>query len=415
MNESRTASRHGDDTRRTVLRWFRRLRPLEAQDARDRIQTVLFTATGIAAVIFTAIHLPKIMDQYRELAFSYWVMALIVGVVLPASLVLIARITEPYVARIIAGATVLLFSVTHALWPLAMTVDVHPDVPWLQGVNAIPAFLAAVVWQRWPVWIYAFAQLPIVLVTEALSTDGGVRLAVLSGTVSLLFSVILVGVGVALMDAADKHDALSRETRTEAARAASATTAVREESRIDGVVHDRVLVALLVASRGEDPERVSQHAIRAIEALSSLAADRNDEVAYSVADALDALRNAATSARDNLPVEISVASKEHIPAMAVRALSQAMAEAVLNSVKHAQDGTRAVARNVSIDVEDSGINIVVQDDGRGFDPALVDSRRLGLRTSILDRMNLIEGGSASIESGVGEGTKVRLSWSRSAS
>ena len=50
----------------------------------------------------------------------------------------------------------------------------------------------------------------------------------------------------------------------------------------------------------------------------------------------------------------------------------------------------------------------VRDRGRGFDPAAVAEDRLGVRDSIVDRMER-HGGTAEVRSTPGEGTEVRLS------
>jgi signal transduction histidine kinase len=53
--------------------------------------------------------------------------------------------------------------------------------------------------------------------------------------------------------------------------------------------------------------------------------------------------------------------------------------------------------------------VTVQDDGRGFDPAAIPVERLGVRTSILDRMATV-GGSADVVSRPGAGTRIELAW-----
>ncbi|MET1066085.1 MAG: PspC domain-containing protein [Arthrobacter sp.] len=83
------------------------------------------------------------------------------------------------------------------------------------------------------------------------------------------------------------------------------------------------------------------------------------------------------------------------------ALVQAAREAMLNAARH---GGGAVS--VYLEVTDGAAEVFVKDRGPGFDPDAVPADRLGVRESIVGRMNR-HGGTASIDSGP-EGTEVRL-------
>jgi len=56
--------------------------------------------------------------------------------------------------------------------------------------------------------------------------------------------------------------------------------------------------------------------------------------------------------------------------------------------------------------------VTMRDDGKGFNTRTVQSRRLGIRLSIIERMSMVEGGSGDVASRVGEGTTVTLTWVR---
>lgn len=83
------------------------------------------------------------------------------------------------------------------------------------------------------------------------------------------------------------------------------------------------------------------------------------------------------------------------------AMIQAVREAVLNGVRHG--GTTV---SVYVESGSQGVDIFVKDRGPGFDMAAVPSDRLGVRESIIGRMQR-HGGTAEIISS-GEGTEVRL-------
>ena len=60
-------------------------------------------------------------------------------------------------------------------------------------------------------------------------------------------------------------------------------------------------------------------------------------------------------------------------------MAGAAAEAVRNTRRHAGAGG---ARGVDVRVDSSGVQVVVADDGVGFDPDQVPSSRLGIAVSI---------------------------------
>ena len=83
------------------------------------------------------------------------------------------------------------------------------------------------------------------------------------------------------------------------------------------------------------------------------------------------------------------------------ALVQAAREAMLNAARH---GGGAVS--VYLEVTDGSAEVFVKDRGPGFDPDAVPADRLGVRESIIGRMNR-HGGTATITSSQ-DGTEVRL-------
>ncbi|NHC16438.1 sensor histidine kinase, partial [Motilibacter deserti] len=93
----------------------------------------------------------------------------------------------------------------------------------------------------------------------------------------------------------------------------------------------------------------------------------------------------------------------------LRALLQATREAALNAAKHGGGATVSVFS----EVEPDRAEVFVRDRGPGFDLDGVPEDRLGVRQSILGRMER-HGGRAVISSTPGEGTEVQLELPRSA-
>jgi signal transduction histidine kinase len=93
-------------------------------------------------------------------------------------------------------------------------------------------------------------------------------------------------------------------------------------------------------------------------------------------------------------------------------MAHATREALVNVAEHAGTAEAWVTASVTPpgDAPPGGlVQVTVRDAGAGFDPGRVDLVRLGVRRSIVERVEDV-GGSASVQSAPGEGTVVRLSW-----
>ena len=86
------------------------------------------------------------------------------------------------------------------------------------------------------------------------------------------------------------------------------------------------------------------------------------------------------------------------------AMVRASREAMLNAARHS--GASSV--DVYAEVEGRQVEVFVRDRGSGFDPDDVPADRLGLRGSVVGRMER-HGGRATVRSTLGEGTEVHLS------
>jgi signal transduction histidine kinase len=117
-----------------------------------------------------------------------------------------------------------------------------------------------------------------------------------------------------------------------------------------------------------------------------------------------ALRAAAAEVEDAHGVPVEVVVVGDAPATdRSRALVLAAREAMVNAARHS--GADRV--DVYAECGAQGIEAFVRDRGRGFDRDAVPLDRMGLRSSISDRMTR-HGGSATISTAPGEGTEVCL-------
>ena len=93
----------------------------------------------------------------------------------------------------------------------------------------------------------------------------------------------------------------------------------------------------------------------------------------------------------------------------LNALLAAAREATVNAAKW----SGASVISLFAEVEPEQVEVAVRDRGKGFDPDAVPRDRKGLAESIHGRMSR-HGGSATVHSAAGEGTKVTLTMPRSA-
>lgn len=173
-----------------------------------------------------------------------------------------------------------------------------------------------------------------------------------------------------------------------------------ERAEVAAQVHDSVLQTLtLIRSNAGRADTVAQ--------LARAEERRLRTWLYQPAGDPDAtlrpaLENLAAQVEAEYPVTIEVVTVGDAPLTPrATALLAAAREALTNAAKHAPGQITVYA-----EVETQGVSVFVRDRGPGFDPASVPSDRLGVRESIVGRMER-NGGRAVIRSG-GRGTEVAL-------
>ena len=173
-----------------------------------------------------------------------------------------------------------------------------------------------------------------------------------------------------------------------------------ERAEIAAHLHDSVLQTLALIQRraGNETDVVRLARAQERELRGWLYRDPGKE-AGQLSEGINA---AAAEVEDALGQAVEVVTVGDC-AMSERheALVQAAREAMLNAARH---GGGAVS--VYLEVTDGAAEVFVKDRGAGFDPDAVPADRLGVRESIVGRMNR-NGGSASINSSR-DGTEVRL-------
>lgn len=176
---------------------------------------------------------------------------------------------------------------------------------------------------------------------------------------------------------------------------------VRTQERADVAahLHDSVLQTLaLIQKNPADAARLARAQERDLRAWL-YAGESLDEATVA-----SALRSAAAEVEDTYGVPVDVVAVGDVDFdESVRPIVQAAREAATNAAKHAG----APRIDVYAEITATGIDVFVRDRGVGFDPAATPEDRMGVRGSILDRMER-HGGTATVRSAPGEGTEVRL-------
>ncbi|NDE68759.1 MAG: hypothetical protein EB057_01630 [Microbacteriaceae bacterium] len=205
---------------------------------------------------------------------------------------------------------------------------------------------------------------------------------------------------------------IANSQRTEAAiLEAQVEAQAKERARLDALVHDSVLTALISAggaNSAEETKASAELATLAIERLQN-AEDTADRAADVLCSALfDSVISAVQRIDPAIEFKKTCLTSVTVSGEVASALTEATIQAVHNSLLHA--GAKA-RRELHLKSTNGNLKIVVVDDGLGFRPNRLPRGRLGIKLSIHGRMENV-GGKAHIASAPRKGTTVVLEWSQ---
>jgi len=195
-------------------------------------------------------------------------------------------------------------------------------------------------------------------------------------------------------------------------RSARIRSEEREKERADiaARIHDSVLQTLaLIQRRADDPQKVVQLArMQERELRSWLFEGRAPDEADTDATFASGVRQIQqdVETRYGVPVEAVIVGDCELDDN-LSALLAAAGEATVNAAKW----SGASVISLFAEVEPGEVSLVVRDRGQGFDPEAVPEDRKGLAESIHGRMAR-RGGTATVSTAPGEGTKVSLKMPR---
>ncbi|MFI7698358.1 PspC domain-containing protein [Nonomuraea sp. NPDC049480] len=215
---------------------------------------------------------------------------------------------------------------------------------------------------------------------------------------SLLFTVVVVG-GLAVL-ATPWLAGLWKELQLERRER------IRQEERAEvaAMVHDSVLHTLTLIQRvAHDPREVTRLARSQERELRNWLYQPAQDADATVAAAV---RRIAAEEEDahGLPIEVvCVGDIELDSGGRLAAMLKAARQAMVNAAKYSE----SASISVYAEVEGEEVTIFVKDRGKGFDLEAVPLDRMGIRESIIGRMER-HGGAARVRTELGEGTEVML-------
>ncbi len=218
----------------------------------------------------------------------------------------------------------------------------------------------------------------------------------------LLVAVVVVGLGVALLGGPFALRLLRERDDERRARIRS-----EERAELAAQVHDSVLQTLaLIQRNAQDPAAVGQLARAQERDLRRWLYAPVPSAGQSLRGALEDVV-AEVEDRHGVTVELVCVGDAPLDDRTT-SLVQATREALTNAGKHAAGSAVAVY----VEVEPTEVAVYVRDRGAGFDPGAVPPDRMGIKESIVGRMERV-GGRATVDSELGAGTRVELRMERS--
>ena len=287
------------------------------------------------------------------------------------------------------------------IWPLGIAVagvallwrqaDEAQRERWLDASGKVDPVRLVLGSGGWAAWARIAAGLVLVVVaTVLIALRGGSVSVARDATVAILLGVV----GIFIVVGPFIYRLLAELSGERAER-------VRTQERADVAahLHDSVLQTLaLIQKNPADAARLARAQERDLRAWL-YAGESLDEATVA-----SALRAMAAEVEDAWGIAVDVVAVGDIDfSEELRPIVAAAREATTNAAKHA--GVPRI--DVYAEIAADGVDVFVRDRGAGFDPDSTPEDRLGVRRSIIDRMER-HGGQATIRSAPGEGTEVRL-------
>ncbi len=413
-----------------------------ALDTELRVVRLLTVVAGVVAVATVAGGLTVVVQPTVVATPAWYTTAIIVLTCVPIVVAFCAPFARlPFLRGANAVAVAAHVALLVTFWPVvSLASDGSPSgqLPWMLTVSAAPVAAAAIAWGQRGGWAVLILVSALVAALRVLLLDLTPNAIVNDVSVLIISMVLCLLCGAVLVTSRQVDSAATRAAVTVAAHAAAHArrTAL---ARIRALVHDEILATLLVAAHGgaQLGPSVALQAGRARRHIRELGEPETSAFSMTVDDLASAVLLIADEIDESAEFRMSappVSRETRVPPEASEAILGAVRQALVNSVAHAgaaarrvvtvdlvpapvsppevglEGGLAATTRTPAQPVSRRGLSVVVADDGVGFDPETVPASRMGLTTSIRDRLAAVPGGSAQIVSAPGQGTTVTVEW-----
>jgi signal transduction histidine kinase len=301
-----------------------------------------------------------------------------------------------------------------AAWPLMLAQigvfeqGTKPWLWWTLGIGIL-SFGLFVNWWVGGTYLLAVSVGWLALTMSELGGAATPQSAIQDAVYLFLFGGSVIGMINLVRRGARRADAANSIAIESAIEQARVDAVERERQRLDALIHDRVLNTLLIAGKAENAaerQSAAKLAEKAIVTLQEALIEPRSTPSVTPLGLFRALRKAALQLLPVIEVRTMAGGSEEIPAEKAQAITQATLQAIDNAARH----SRATSFELVMDSPATGaIEIVVRDNGSGFRIEKLPKDRIGLRTSVIARMEAI-GGYARITSSVDRGTEIKLGW-----
>ncbi|KUG60149.1 MULTISPECIES: sensor histidine kinase [Kocuria] len=391
-----------------------------------RIHLLANICHGLVVVALFLEALTIVGDQLP--AFDRWHLVFLVALMLNGCAMLLQGARRQVRMWPVLAAPVLVALAVLTL-PLAWTGTAPPQDPWVEPFILLAAAATVVAWSielavAYLVSVTVFYVLVMVRITEAADVMG----VLFDATSRIAFGVVLVVLISLVYRGGQNADQVYAAAIAQELQLNRSRSQAEEQERLDRLIHDNVMAALLDAGRAPGPvqRRTRELAQRALEVLAIEERRAEGKGTTMVHTLLDDLLEALSPWRSRVRfnsitpyIRPPGEPRPLIPVETAQALVQAVTEAVSNSARHAGTAVTYVTMDgdvcppTPINPEGFFLRFQVLDRGRGFQVRSIDSRRLGVRVSILGNVRHV-GGAVDVDSAPGRGTRVTILWPRDA-
>ncbi|MEO9015614.1 MAG: ATP-binding protein [Terrimesophilobacter sp.] len=383
--------------------------------SRAQVDIVISRSVAFFGLLFGAQTAPAVFGQAPQLRDA-WLFGLVVALFGGLLVAVVASIVQRFV-RAVNSYIAIVYLVGMFTWPWAV-VDASVTSsgrPWLWYLCTLATAAAAVALSTWMAGVYVFAAPLAYAVIRVTPSGGGAPLQ--SALLDAVYAIILGGAVLILMtllrSAAASVDAVQTTALARYSHAVRQHATEVERVQVDSIVHDSVLTTLLSAASAFSADskalagRMAEQAIGHLKDAAAVAPD--DESSVPLSEVARRIIGATTTLSAPFALHSQPVVEASIPVQAADAVYSASVQAMVNSLQHA-GSSPSVQRWLNVSGSgNGGIAVQIGDTGVGFDPDDVRVGRLGLRVSIMERVNNA-GGSVRIDSGPGSGTIITILW-----